>query len=209
MSVRDVYEIAQAILLSVGAGGAIVLALSSWLGKVWANRILESERAKHSRDLERLKGDLERHLHSAKAAFDAEFEIYRGVWSAASKLRTMTFSLRSGLTVRGLGEEQEVARFRQFQEALGSFEAFVDSHKPFFAPEIYDALVTLQAHASAENKRAIANRELQGIGRGKDHMEGVVPVIEACEKVCKLIRQRLYATTTPNNTLQPTASGGG
>jgi hypothetical protein len=165
-----------------------------------ANRILESERAKHSRGLERLKGDLERHLHSAKTIFDAEFEIYRGLWAAASTLRTMTVGVRSGLTASGLSEAEEVSRFRQFQDALRSFDTFVDSHKPFFAPEIYDALVALQSHASAENKRVIANRQLEGIDRGKDHMEGVVPVIETREEVCRLIRRRLYATTTSNNT---------
>jgi len=30
---------------AIGGGGAVILALSSWLGKVWASRILEHERA--------------------------------------------------------------------------------------------------------------------------------------------------------------------
>lgn len=38
------FELAGAILFSVGTAGAILFALSSWLGKVWASRILERER---------------------------------------------------------------------------------------------------------------------------------------------------------------------
>lgn len=38
------FEVAGAILFSIGSAGVILFALSSWLGKVWANRILERER---------------------------------------------------------------------------------------------------------------------------------------------------------------------
>jgi hypothetical protein len=38
------FEIAQAVLLSLGGGGAIVFGLSSFLGKVWAQKILQSEK---------------------------------------------------------------------------------------------------------------------------------------------------------------------
>jgi hypothetical protein len=38
------FEIAGAILFSIGSAGILLFALSSWLGKVWANRILERER---------------------------------------------------------------------------------------------------------------------------------------------------------------------
>ena len=40
----QLFELAGAILFSVGSAGVILFALSSWLGKVWANRILEHER---------------------------------------------------------------------------------------------------------------------------------------------------------------------
>ncbi|MHB1495516.1 hypothetical protein [Acidithiobacillus sp.] len=40
----QLFELAGTILFSIGSAGAILFALSSWLGKVWANRILEHER---------------------------------------------------------------------------------------------------------------------------------------------------------------------
>lgn len=55
MTLRDVFATAAAVLFSLGGGAAIVLALSSWLGKVWANRILEREKAALAKDVEAAK----------------------------------------------------------------------------------------------------------------------------------------------------------
>jgi hypothetical protein len=208
-SVSEVFEIAGAILVSVGGATAILFGFSSWLGKVWATRILDRERSKYSEQLEAIKHRLELQLHSGKQVFDAEFAIYREVWAAASQLCAVTIGIRSGLAPSTLTEEEHKERYRQLQDALRTFELFVDSNKPFFAPEIYEALSRLQSLASAENKRAMTNRGLSGIDLGRDHMDGVVPVIEATEDVCRLIRARLFLDLAPNNTFQPTASGGG
>ena len=63
------------ILSSVGVGGAIVAALSSWLGKVWAERLMAKESAMYREKLERLIKDLERKNYVSKVRFDAEFAI--------------------------------------------------------------------------------------------------------------------------------------
>ncbi|HEY8100913.1 MAG TPA: hypothetical protein VIF82_09165 [Burkholderiaceae bacterium] len=39
-----IFELASAILISIGSAGILLFGLSSWLGKVWASRILEKER---------------------------------------------------------------------------------------------------------------------------------------------------------------------
>ena len=65
------------ILGSVGGGGAIVAGLSSWLGKVWADRLMAKETAKFREDLERLTKQLERKNYVSKVRFDAEFAMYQ------------------------------------------------------------------------------------------------------------------------------------
>jgi hypothetical protein len=40
---QQIFSILGAVLLSIAGGGAIVIALSSWLGKIWATRILTKE----------------------------------------------------------------------------------------------------------------------------------------------------------------------
>ena len=59
MNSSEVWSITQAIIVSVGGAGIIIIGLSSWLGKVWANRIMETDRAKYARELELLRSKLQ------------------------------------------------------------------------------------------------------------------------------------------------------
>ncbi|MCG2772954.1 MAG: hypothetical protein L6277_12805 [Desulfobacterales bacterium] len=52
---ENFYQIAFILISSFGGAGAIILCLSSWLGKVWANRILESDKAKYIRELDEIR----------------------------------------------------------------------------------------------------------------------------------------------------------
>jgi hypothetical protein len=54
MGLSDFLSIAGAVLLALGGGTAIVYAFAKWLGGVWANRILENERASATREHELL-----------------------------------------------------------------------------------------------------------------------------------------------------------
>lgn len=81
MTPSDVLQIALTILASLGGGVVIVFALSSFLGKVWANRLMEKDRAKHEGELEQLRTDLHRDnqrlLDADKANYDRELERLR------------------------------------------------------------------------------------------------------------------------------------
>lgn len=76
MQWEDVFQIIVAAIASVGGGGAIVFALSNWLGKVWANRILEADRAKYQLEIERLS------RYSGH-----QFELYNDIWLSLCDLR--------------------------------------------------------------------------------------------------------------------------
>lgn len=73
MSAADAWGIATAVLVSLGGGGAIVFGLSSWLGKVWADRLMQREAQAHSAELEQLRDRLRRET-------DAELEQLRRRW---------------------------------------------------------------------------------------------------------------------------------
>ena len=46
ISVKEIFEIAAAIIASLGGAALLLGAFSSWLGSVWAKRMLQNERAK-------------------------------------------------------------------------------------------------------------------------------------------------------------------
>ena len=72
----DVLKIISASLASVGGAGTIIWALSSWLGKVWASRILEADRAKYQAQLEVIKRYSE-----------SQFHLYNELWSSLCDLK--------------------------------------------------------------------------------------------------------------------------
>jgi hypothetical protein len=74
---KDIAQIAAAIIASVGASGAIIFALSSWLGKIWAKRIMIQDQANHDRQLTILRNDLQRENQESLNKLKTEFEIYR------------------------------------------------------------------------------------------------------------------------------------
>lgn len=53
------YQIGFVLLSSAGGAALIIAALSSWLGKVWANRILESDRARYAKELDNIRHQFE------------------------------------------------------------------------------------------------------------------------------------------------------
>jgi hypothetical protein len=52
---EEYFKLASAILTAIGSAGVLILALSSFLGKIWANRILEADRARYAREVEDFK----------------------------------------------------------------------------------------------------------------------------------------------------------
>lgn len=59
MTIEAAFKIATAIIVSLGGGAFLILAFSSWLGAIWAKRMLQSERAKHAKLLENIKNELD------------------------------------------------------------------------------------------------------------------------------------------------------
>jgi len=56
---ENIYQIAFILLSSVGGAAIIIAVLSSWLGKVWANRILESDKARYTKELDKIRHQFE------------------------------------------------------------------------------------------------------------------------------------------------------
>jgi len=85
MSVAEIFSIAGAVIASIGGGAAVVLALSSWLGKIWANRLMEADKARYAKELETIKAELTRisqdrtrKLESLKRHYERQIEEFYG-----------------------------------------------------------------------------------------------------------------------------------
>ncbi len=133
MSPHDIVQIAFLVVGSIGSGGLIVVGLSSWLGKVRANRLMEQERHKHNEELERLRDSLrlasEQELASLKSQLELSKEIkvreqldcvmiYRAaidmVTAIIAKIEMMTHGKRGPLS----NDEYTISRFNDSESML-------------------------------------------------------------------------------------------
>lgn len=79
MSTEIAFEVAGAVLLSVGGGSVIVFALSNWLGKVWAERLMARETARHSQYLATLHANLQARVAHFSQTYKQKIELYKEV----------------------------------------------------------------------------------------------------------------------------------
>jgi len=86
MTLTDSFQLIAAILASVGGAGAIIFGLASWLGKIWAERLLSKEKQKYTEDLESFKSQLTLSTESYKVKLKKSEFIFSRECDAASAL---------------------------------------------------------------------------------------------------------------------------
>lgn len=166
MGIREIFEVAGAIIASLGGGAALVLGLSSWLGKVWANRILENEKAQHNKELERYKRELseelervksfnDKALYVSKAQYDNEYRIYTEIWAKLHNCIVYTLMLYpQGLVNVPLDEKEyekyQAKKYEDYVKYYNDFSMAIDKYNPFYKKEFYELFVKL---------RGICNRQ--------------------------------------------------
>ena len=66
MTFNEILMIGLSIITSLGGSAVILMAFSSWLGKVWANRILEKDKNKYTLELDAIKNEYNKDLERLK-----------------------------------------------------------------------------------------------------------------------------------------------
>lgn len=87
LGVMDIFEVLKLILASFGGATVALLGLSKWLGNVWASRIIEKERARHSAELERLKSQLQMNAQKSSLYVESQFNLYNSLWESLHNLK--------------------------------------------------------------------------------------------------------------------------
>ncbi len=92
--VSEIFSVASAVLVSLGGAGAVLLLLSSWLGRLWASRILEREKAELTKSIETTKAELTSSIEREKAVMAAFHEEHKTELQELSTQRLDALSRR-------------------------------------------------------------------------------------------------------------------
>lgn len=153
MALADAISIGATIVASLGGGTVIVFALSNWLGKLWADRLMQKERQEYALQMERFRDSLrltsEEQLASLRAQLDIAKEahvrdhldrvtIYRAavdlIAGIVAKIELILQKRRGPLSSDEL-HEFEVQRLRVY--------AYLAMHAPQSVMDAHDAVSDL------------------------------------------------------------------
>jgi hypothetical protein len=118
MNTTTAWEITQAILISIGGGGLLIFSLSSYLGKIWADRLMATETAKYQEKLEILRSELSRTGNRDALNHKEKIDLYKGISEPIIGLivsiehtGNITYELLSGFEHRRLSITAQLAMF--------------------------------------------------------------------------------------------------
>lgn len=112
MNFEDVLKIAAAVITAVGGSGAIILGLSSWIGKIWADRLLEKEKHRLSIEIEKAKRDFDLFKEKNIQTHSDKLAAYRTVADMVAKMLAVFDSFQDGR----VGKEAVARHFDDFNE---------------------------------------------------------------------------------------------
>ncbi len=195
MDFSELLRLVGSILFSVATGGAIVFALSSWLGKIWATRILQREKTELGKmvqvELEHLRVGSERNLFIHKVQFEAEFDAYRTLWRAFGKATNLALSLRPVADERPAGKSEKEVLAGRYGEFAGAYNAFLHEwvrSQPFIEEEIDQKVDELSRELRLE---AMQSRDPDRPNYWEDQEKNAKSINEKKEALVRLIRERI------------------
>jgi hypothetical protein len=124
MQIKEVVEIAAVTLTALGGGAAIIFGFSSWLGKVWANRLMEKEKSNYAKELEDIKNKLTQDTESYKIKLKKSEFIFEKEYEAANDFIQLLNELTPSYSQPNMDWEDACVELAQ---SAGSIEAKVDS----------------------------------------------------------------------------------
>jgi hypothetical protein len=212
MSSKTIIEIILSVIGSFATAGAIVMASASWLGKVWATRILEKEKnrfanemfklqSKADIELEALKKRFETNIISFNLGFQKEFEIYNNLWKAVVELRNQTVAV-SLLSDSMENENDKISKTLKNEAVDKYFEAIkkvlliYEMNKPFYPMNIYERASEM-AKLCNDVMSSLVNHGSKGIS--KDYVDAIIQnarlFYRSFDELCEAIRKRIESAS--------------
>jgi len=101
---KDVIEIAGAIIVSVGGAAGLIISLSNYFGKILADRYIERTKASFQKEINEYQNKLDILKQTTLRYSDKQFEHYSKLWVSLVDLRTLGDELWNSATASNLSK---------------------------------------------------------------------------------------------------------
>ncbi|MFS0594222.1 hypothetical protein AB1L05_21845 [Cytobacillus horneckiae] len=157
--IAQIFEVAGAIIASIGGAAFILIGFSKWFGKVWAEKILEDVRKKHSIEIEEYKAELQNQINLfnssidesnfvTKMQYEKEFTIYLEIWEKLANCIISTKGLYPIMEEKIIEEDKleefKMEKYQSFTNHYNDFSITITKYSPFYQEELYDSFIKLR-----------------------------------------------------------------
>ncbi len=164
MSIADIAKIGLYIIGSFGGGAIIVFALSGWLGKVWANRLMVKEKAGYAQELESLRNHLAQDTESYKIKLKKSEFIFQKEFEAASTFVALKSSFMPTFDYPDKGWHEACDDIAQkFHKIERKLNTFLATYGAVLQKEVKDSIIACMTIASV-NKFEVQGSDISRVG---------------------------------------------
>lgn len=201
-------ELFNEFFVIMGGTSVVLAALFGLVGKLWLSVVIEKYKGSINKELSTLKLELDKSskLYEAQLSkvtyvsqvqFDNEYQIYSEVWSSLVELKIATEKLRPFMDYIDPNQTEDarkVERLKAFVKPYSGFSILLESHKPFYAETVYEALKEVKVKCHHESVDFEVGRRLDP-GYYQDAIQNSEQISSAIDKACNQIRSRLQEVT--------------
>jgi len=135
-----------AVIVSIGGASVIIFALSSWLGKVWANRIMQNEKQAFKKSFEAMKEDFQRETTKREMFHQISQKCYEGLFS--KKVETYTSLIKQKTEYSKTIHQDETFELhdyppRVYHNYFIGVQKIIDANRLYISNELSAAFDTL------------------------------------------------------------------
>ncbi len=211
----DFFDLLKLILASFGGAAVALLGLSKWLGNVWANRILEGEKAKHNLELEERKSQLGLEANKSVRYIESQFSLYNSLWEALYNLKIAGDSLWEEASLQNL--KRFASQLTQAEEMIHQRSLLIEENHQRELVSLIKAfdnfrigkerLIKLRKGSYirlTDSDSEYVNRQIQNAIEQNRHIRDQYN--DVITEVQRSLRNQLRGSMPPhNNAMQPTA----
>lgn len=155
----NIIQVVSAIIIALGGGSAIVMAVTKWCGNLLSQKLLGDIQNKHEKEIEAYKAELgmtsakldaylQNFMHIVQNQYNMEVDIYRKIWSSLYELLSCldyiydfeNITVENEVTLRELQNEH----YEDLKQKLKLFEKAIIENAPFYQKEAYENLIAIK-----------------------------------------------------------------
>lgn len=213
MSISNIFVAVASFVASIGGAAAVCIGLASWLGKIWADRLMAKETEKFRQDTERelelLRSEQQKSFHIHTLQFETEFRALRALWSKLAETFAATQALRPMMEIVDQEESKEERKRRKakrFVDSYNEVQTTLASERPFISDELerdFDSILGLMREEYIDFDYLDDGK----VQRYKEAREQMKKIDQALRHLSELIRDRIGLIS--KLTSQPNTAPGG